>query len=95
MITLWYIYILLLYPHSSHSPSVPLFILIHAVIFTHDCPNTHTHTHTHTHTRTVAENAKFLQISSFSFFVTHRILISFGAVRCPSRRLHFLDYLDF
>ena len=51
MITLWYIYILLLYPHSSHSPSVPLFILIHAVIFTHDCPNTHTHTHTHSHTQ--------------------------------------------
>ena len=91
MVTLWHVHILLLYPHSSLSPSVPLFILIHAVIFTHDC----THTHTHTHSHTVAENAKFLQISSFSFFVTQRILISFGAVRCPSRRLHFPDYLDF
>ena len=58
MVTLWHVHILLLYPHSSLSPSVPLFILIHAVIFTHDC--THTHTHTHTQWQRMLNSYKYL-----------------------------------
>lgn len=52
-----------------HSSLSSFQCLIHALI-------------SHTHTHTVAENANCLPISSFSFFVTHRILISFGDAMC-------------